>query len=297
MIAGLLLNALFGIFQVNNIIPYIIDPNPSVYWKQDIYGNRLDQVANGLFITPNNLGSALIPPIVLLFSIFVYERNNIRTKVVLAPIFIVIAAGLFATYQKGGYIWAGVGMILVLIPERIRLPASFLIFAATTLAIIAYGRSLAVDPKDTLYMRTLLWEAAMQNISQNPSILLLGNGMENMPYWGGVIARWVLKSSHNSWIDQILFYGVPGLLLYSALWVNALVKSSIPVARELPISRAIRIGLFAALFALAGNAFFEPRSDGVFQIAQVFLIIAMIECQLQISKFRNDSRALLAGVP
>jgi hypothetical protein len=294
MVIGLAANAIAGLFQILAHAPYFVPPHVDNVWKTDLHGNYLEKTANGFFITMNNFGTALLPGIILLFSLLrnSFISNDVNAKrntIAYIIVFFILAIALFFSYQKGAYVWTAIGFLTVLCPPRFRFLWTITSLAVVISALSAYGVEAYPDVRDTLVMRFKLWTAAGQVISADPSILIIGDGLKQMAHWGSVFARSPMSTSHNTWLDQILLYGIAGFFMYLWIWAAALWRSFAGSMRFGGPARAMLVGLHAALGALAGAIFLEPRADGVYPVAQIFLIVGLIQAQLNVAKGPDES--------
>lgn len=278
-IVGLAANAIFGILQYLTDAFYLVAPLDDNAWKADYEGNFVLTTANGLQTTPNNLASILLPGIVIIGS-YIYYRPSINWKgFIRVALFVILMSGLYVSQSKGGIVWCAVGLMVVWIPVRRHLLLlSIIIPIVVSLSITAYGLLWSdaggLDTSTTI-VRVVLWLTAWEIISQYNQVAFFGNGIDLMRYWTNAVGAWNFPNAHNTWVNQIILFGWPGLALYIAMWCRVLraLASGCVVARgeEEPMLR----GILGALVGLAGMYVFEPREDGVSHVAQLFILFGL----------------------
>jgi hypothetical protein len=283
---GILINAVFGIAQFLTGDFYLV---PQVYnnvWKADIYGNFLSHTANGLTNTPNNLAALLVPGLVLGPVLLVSREIHRRPLLALSLLgFLgIVAVGMYFTFSKGGMIWSVLGIVVALVPLRPRWRLWFgllvLLGGLTTILAFATGGSGGGDSVDvnTVSLRILLWDATGQAIANSTYAWWFGDSMEMVRHANATRAYWPLPTAHNTWLDQLVFFGSPALLLYLLLWWSAARRICAALGTAQGLDALLLRGLLGCLVAMAGILVFEPRADGVFQSAQIFFLMALGLC-------------------
>lgn len=282
VIAGLAVNAALGLVQYTTGLGYVAGQHDNNEWKVDLSGALVAHTANGLFITPNNLGVALIPGLVLAAALtlnLTRQRHLVRAlpaaMTMSAMAMSAMALALLVTFNRGAYVWAAIGLLLLLLPRPCKLGQAALLVAASIIALTSLGARDLLLFQDTLVVRLRLWLAALRVFEHGDLVLFIGNGMAQMPYWGALVARWDLPTSHNTWLDQVLLFGLPGLAFYAALWLVPLLAAGRALRHAPPGARVIGSAIIAAIAATAGACFFEPRAEGFYQVGQVALLLAM----------------------
>jgi hypothetical protein len=283
---GILTNAVFGIAQFLTGNFYLV---PQVYnnvWKADIYGNFLSHTANGLTNTPNNLAALLVPGLVLGTTLLL--SGEVRRRPFLAMSLLgylgIVTLGMYFTFSKGGMIWSILGIVVALVPlrPRWRLWFGLLVLLGGLAAILVFatggsGGGGSVDV-NTVSSRILLWDATGRAIVDSAYAWWFGDSMEMVRHANATRAYWPLPTAHNTWLDQLVFFGLPALLLYLLLWWNAARRISAALPGAQGLDALLLRGLLGCLVAMAGILVFEPRADGVFQSAQIFFLMALGLC-------------------
>lgn len=281
MVGAAAVNAVAGLSQLVTGGPYVVAPSENNIWKEGLSGGLLERTANGLFETPNSLGVALIPGLVL-GSRLVLSKGGLSVllpRLVGGLVCLLVAAGLVASANRGALIWAAVGILVAFAPGRRKGWLCVSAFVTTNLVLVLAGlRSIETHSTslDTLVVRLRLWYATAMTFLQHPSILLFGDGEEAVRYNAATLAGWPLPSAHNTWLDQIVFFGLAGLVGYLVVWAAAIAQAL--RARELAMTgrhAAMIDGLIGSLVAMAGIFVLEPRADGFFAVAQFATLCAL----------------------
>lgn len=279
---GTLVNAALGIVQFITGSFYFVPQVANNMWKMDLQGNILSNTTNGLTNTPNNLAALIVPGLVLAVTLLVAPEGRRRPglALLLIPLIAVLSAGLYLTFSKGGLIWAVLGAAVALTPApRWRLALGILAFVVGVIAILAFASlktaSDGAVAVDTVTARVLLWQATEGAIADSVYAWSFGSSTPMVQYANSTRAQWGLPVSHNTWIDQIVFFGLPGLVLYMVVWLNALRRMCAAQAATQTLNATLLRGLLGGLVAMAGILFFEPRADGVFQTGQIFVLMTL----------------------
>lgn len=115
-------------------------------------------------------------------------------------------------------------------------------------------KSFAHDMK-TLNGRTVIWNAAVQAIRDNPSILLWG-----VDYCGDIIGQYIAVLSpahaHNSWVEILMCLGLPGFL--AALFFTAMAVWYIAVTLLKKSTSLWQKALALLMICLLGAGILEP---------------------------------------
>ena len=212
------LNSLLGIYQ------YVTD---SFRPFQNTYGDtRLSIVflnggisyintkfSIGLFAHPNTYAMYLLGGFMIALGLALSTRK-IKDQIIIIP----IATAIILSYSKTsiimlavlllifGFVWLRVKTSLL---SWLYLPAIILLLSG-----VLYGISfLPSEIFTTYYWRVGLWKIAYEFFLQNPTVMLIGGGLNkfgDLAYYG---------QPHNLFVYIFLLYGVPGLIiLLSILW-------------------------------------------------------------------------------
>lgn len=212
------LNSLLGIYQ------YVTD---SFRPFQNTYGDtRLSIVflnggisyintkfSIGLFAHPNTYAMYLLGGFMIALGLALSTRK-IKDQIIIIP----IATAIILSYSKTsiimlavlllifGFVWLRVKTSLL---SWLYLPAIILLLSG-----VLYGISfLPSEIFTTYYWRVGLWKIAYEFFLQNPTVMLIGGGLNkfgDLAYYG---------QPHNLFVYFFLLYGLPGLIiLLSILW-------------------------------------------------------------------------------
>lgn len=219
----------------------------------------------------------------------------------------VLGAALFAIYLaiavSGGRgvalgLWSGFAVIMWFSHRhttRRRLLALFILVAAAHLVANLLSGGLVVDrlaslanPAKAGYDRFLIWQQAWQMLMDNP-------------WWGiGLGAYWLHWPPyrhpddvsggfyvHNDYLQIWIEAGLPGLLLWLAIYATVLVLFARAMRRgqAAPAARIEMAGLFAGLLAIAVHTFF----DFDLYILPIQLVLGAVLARLHALCFSQDS--------
>ncbi|WP_420394520.1 hypothetical protein [Acuticoccus sp.] len=296
IVAAGVLNAVLGLVQFRTGALYLVPPLEENVWKEGLSGDLLERTANGLFATPNGLGVGLLPAVVIAARLIV-DRDALPGRLrlaVLGPAIFVLTAALYASANKGALIWSLVGLAVAFAPIRRKGTLTLASLAVVSGALMLVGgsdsRVLADLSTGTIRVRVLLLEAFGANVAANPSILVYGNGEATMEPFAARIANWRFSTTHNTWVDQLLMFGVPGFAAYVWMW-GAQLALAVRGRATARAFRGVADALLGCVAGLAGAIFFEPRADGVFSTGQVLVLFALATAQVRLAR---AERALAA---
>ena len=212
------------------------------------------------------LGAAVLSAVAIVFT---GTRGAWLGLVVAALVFVALARSKSDKHREGQHRvtvrWAGGAAIVIL------LLAAVVSLSPASRTIVLRARSLVHDA--TGAGRTLLWRDSMRMVKD---YALVGCGPEGfrkafLPYKSDELARLAPEtnneSSHNSFIDAALSYGLPGAILYVAIIASSF--SLMLNARGRATGRGDRIiasALVSALAAVVVHNFFifDQISTGLY---------------------------------
>lgn len=279
LMVGAALNGALVLFQVAVGGPYPVEPHENAVWKKGLDGNYVDTFAIGFFGTPNALGNAVMPPVVIGTAILVLGAGfSYWSRLSVLFCLGLSLTGLFFSAHKGAIAWAAIGVAISLWPFRHRGAFALLAVIGGVVAILGLSLSLKggeMPGGDTVLARLRLMEAFLWQADERPAILLYGNGADGLTAKTGLLASWRFDGTHNTWLDQVMFFGVPGLVLYGLIWLAALGGLAGTERTATRSDASILAMLLGSSAAFAGSIFFEPRADGAFAVAQIMLLLAL----------------------
>jgi O-antigen ligase len=280
-LVGCFLILMVGLSQSLTGLPRVVALGGAAVYKTDFWGARAGiNLATGFFLHPNAYAIFLLPVALLFVGLLLHKGAGgpIR-KVVLALLLALTAYNLAASFAKGVIVWVVVGTGLLLFVQRVRRPraiSTVVIMIALVAIISMYGVGAlgAIDqPYGTMVTRLQLWKAGIDLIVNDPFVLFLGNGFSGMMASSELYAGSVYPNAHNTYINQVIYFGLPALLLYLALSVQALRRLSRIMRNSGYEGVAARV-LFSTIAALLGIYFFEPANEGVILQMQFFAVLA-----------------------
>jgi len=281
-LAGTGIHLLLGFTQIVFGGPRILALNEGAQWKTDIYGEVVNvaYIPTGLFTHPNGYALFLIPIFLLLMVQIIFSKKY-SLKILSVGVLSLLMFVAWKAQVKGMYIWTFFGVLLLLLPsrfERFRAETGFivLLFGIVLISVASLGYFDETEVIGTMQTRYDLWMASLAVLSSAPSVILLGGGVDNMSFMSGIYSNLVdYPSSHNTFMDQVIVFGLPALLLYLAIAFKALRVSAFMVVSVSKAERATPLFLHSALVSLLGAFFFEPALGGTMLQGQFFLLCAM----------------------
>jgi len=263
------INSLLGIYQ------YVTD---SFRPFQNTYGDtRLSIVflnggvsyintkfSLGLFAHPNTYAMYLLGGFMIALGLALSTRK-IKDQIIIIP----IVTAIILSYSKSSVIMLAVLLLIFgFIWLRVNISfLSWLYFPTIILLLIGvlFGiRYLPPEMFTTFYWRVGLWKIAYEFFLQNPSIMLVGRGLNkfgDLAYYG---------QPHNLYIYIFLLYGVPGLIiLLSILWANIRNVLFYFYANSAD-NKMLGVGLFMATLSLFTVGLTESTLFGI-EIRMIFM--------------------------
>ena len=207
------LNAFVGIYQhlTDSFRPFV---TATAAYKTGFTispedASRLDLVsfAVGFFTHPNGFAMYLFAGLMLSLGQLAKSRKWWIGLGLLLP----IALALFWTYAKASLLVMGGAVVVFWLHHWVKSGTIFLIILSLGLitGVIALWLAIPYIPPallQTFWWRVGLWQIALRLVSEDPAILLRGNGLGLFPqqaYYG---------QPHNLYLYLLLEYGLPGLL-------------------------------------------------------------------------------------
>ncbi|MBF0231579.1 MAG: hypothetical protein HQK65_00880 [Desulfamplus sp.] len=276
---GAIVQICLGFFQVMLGWPRIVELSTSAYFKMNLYGSLIDVrfIPTGMNAHPNGFAMFLLSPIILLFGLLIEYRVRWAVRAVLAFMLCISLFVLWETQGKTVIVFTIIGMFLIILPrmfDRLRLWITWIvllvsIFAAIYLSLSQYEGKIFIK---TMLSRLGLIEAAIAVFEEYPYVLLVGGGTDQMLTFSHLFSNMQYPSSHNTYIDQVLLFGLPALFLYLGMVVKnventeGLTTSSCSSVR--PMCRKVSL---LSLILLLGVFFFEPALEFKSQMPFFFL--------------------------
>jgi len=283
-LAGVIVNVLVGLSQALSGWPEIVPGNWATTMKMDSSGAVVTgHVVRGFFSHPNAFAGFFIPSALLVITLIFRDFSS--KKIVNFLFRILLSVCLFliikSTYAKGVMFWIPLGIIFLFLPRPLNKWRLYLgIFSASgsIVALTLYG--LAESAKSggalgTIQTRVDLWRAALAAMQEDNYILLFGNGNAAVLKLSNVYSNIVYPNAHNGVLNQVIFYGVLGLVFYLWIIIDSLKRLSNLIEKRQEFTYSTALFIFSSLIATLGNLFFEPFSEGVPLQAQLFFLIAL----------------------
>jgi O-antigen ligase len=280
--SGSVLILVVGVSQFLTGVPRVVELGGTAASKVDFWGRSAgENVATGFFLHPNGYAISLLPLIVLIVGLLL-QKGTTRPahKVVLVLVLLLAILNLAGTYAKGVIVWVVVGiglLLLVLRMRRSRTIAAVVILVTLIAVITMYGIGALgeIGPQyGTMVTRLQLWKAGIEEITGDPFVLFLGNGFSGMITTSALYSNVIYPNAHNTYINQVIYFGLPALVLYVGLSARAL-RQAARLMQTSDRNQRIAAGvLFSTIAALLGIFFFEPANEGVVLQAEFFALLA-----------------------
>ena len=277
-----LLACVVGLLQFRFGAPYFRDLLTGTEYKLDIEGAVIATPVVGFSRHPNEFAMAIMPGVCLAVSkLFGEIRNRWRIKTVTVAVVMMLCSGMVLSNARGAMMFTAVAILFITSPlgKSRQFLIKFGCVAALTACIVLYGLHQAnsgnAPGAETIETRYLLWQTTFKGMSLDNYVPWFGDGMNYVKAWSGQIAGWEFPDAHNAWIDQILYFGAPALLLYLAIWWQFFRLVEVPAFARPLVNAIILDALRATVMALMGDYFFEPVANAIFPISQLFLIMAL----------------------
>lgn len=281
-IAGLTITGLLAFLQVQTNSFYLGGFHEGTQFKTGLEGESVENLAMGIFPHPNGLAMYLIPGYLLLFALLFYRRyDSLGANLFLGALFALLTYDLIHTYAKATYIWIAFGIIMVLLPKRLRgvsFPISVFFLLVGTAGITIYGLHEFSSGNliwGTLLTRFQLWQAAIAAIQDDVFIQLFGSGYSETFRLSRSFSNIEYTSSHNAILNQVIAFGIPAVMFYVGTVILAIWRVSKMIREGTEKYRALELFLLAAITAYVGESFFEPANEDIVLQSQLFLLFAI----------------------
>ena len=287
---GAVLQILLGASQILNGWPRPVALTENAVYKTDIGGLAVDvgYIPTGLFSHPNGLALFLLPVILLLLSQISQARLTLYKRLGLVALFALSLFVVWHTQSKGALAWLVIGTIVFVLPRALkrwhsRLGWAALVGGILTIMLLSVWINQELGKLGTVVSRIQLNEAALALLKDKPLVSAIGGGSESMYSYSSQYSNMEYPSSHNTYLDQALLFGIPGLVLYIGIAATALRRAT-AVAREASDHTWRIIGRFlhAAIVAQLGMFYFEPALAGQYQ--STFFLFSAIAATMQVSR-------------
>ena len=242
--------------------------------------------AAGLFGHANGYG------LYLLGGLMVMLGYALATKTLWARVMTVLTGlALILSFSKTSIIMMVVLLAAFVISRqnrerKIRIYFYLLGFAVFGLAAAVFlVKYLPPEIFTTLDWRVGLWRIALNTIGKNPLILIAGNGMDLF----GDAAYW--PQPHSLYVFFLLQYGLPGLLLLLAVFLNTIHSGFSMVSRLVSGEKFLIIGVWLSILVYALIGFTE---SSLFSIEDRMIFLTHIAFFIGLSReFKNKGILLI----
>lgn len=275
-------NTLLAISQRLFNKPFPVKLNVASALKMDVDGRLISAAVSGLFNHPNALSVFLIPAVLLAFGLTV-KRTGLHpaARFVSAAILLLGLAALGFTHAKGAWAWTAFGVGLMLLPARwLKFKHAWLALATLTVAAVVAltGISLYIGGSlQTMLTRVLLWKSAAHALWADPFAFIFGSAQDAVWYASARLADLQYANAHNTYLNQMVNFGLPALVLYLAGLVAA-IRAGGQALRSATSPELANLSqmVLVTMLAIAGENFFEPASDASSPVTTVCLFMAIL---------------------
>lgn len=283
-IAAGMVNVLLAFSQFFLGGPHPVKAGENALEKLDIGGKLARNLVTGFFSHPNLFSQIIISYFVVfttawLISDKLFSPKSLRFLTLGA----VFGCVLLLTLAKGAILWSFIAIVMGVSMARWDKLRSRFFFVSFWILCIAAINSIALllvfdivqyDSLRTLFSRIQFIIAAFNIFLDHPLNAVIGGGMRYWVEYSAIWAVWEYPNAHNVYVNQMLSYGIIGLVLFFSFLVahvkrgmSAPLNSADPIMSPLPY--------LAAVFALTGSYFFEPSFVEPTQKFQLFFLLAM----------------------
>ncbi len=276
-LAGMLVNGVLGVLQIafGGPRPFGLDMHGGDY-KEDYFGNAVSwDVATGIFPHPNGFALFLAVAIVLSVGRLVFgsqSRGNFWVLFLLAT----FSLNLYYTYGKGAIMWCLVG-IASLFSSRFLLSRFHFLYAGLAVvgviaSIIYYALPNLLDHGGggTILTRVILWGVATDVSIATWSGFLIGGNHHAVLSASLLYSSFEYANAHNAYLNQLVYFGTIGFVLFLIFVVRALYISSLVLSAASGLYSGHAI--WAALIVVTGSIFFEPFHQGVGNLSLIMML-------------------------
>ncbi len=276
--------------------PYFRELIVGTEYKLDISGDTIGSPIVGFTGHPNAFAMAILPAVALaVLKLHAEIRNGWRVRPITIAVAALLCAGMALSQARGATVFtlAAIAFFVSPLGRTRQFPIKFAWVAGLIACIVVYGfhemRSGEAPGAATIETRVLLWQTSFDAMASDAYVFLFGDGVKFVSQWSWKISGWEFPDAHNGWIDQMLFFGVPAVVLYLSIWWRFYSIVEAPAAHRPATDRILLDAIRVTVMALMGDYFFEPVANVVFPVSQLFLFMALA--------VRVASFSAVAGAP
>ncbi len=282
-LSGTALNLILGFCQALTGGPRIVGMSEAANLKMTLSAEVVSgHLATGLFSHPNGYALFLVPAAILIPTLLFRSRSvGVPRRVLLLAVWLLLGYNLWNTYAKVAYAFIIIGLALILVIgffKRWHLAMGLAVLVASILGIVAYSLWAYVEKGrlfGTMLTRYELWKGALLAIRSDMFVAIFGNGFANMTGLSVIYAHIEYPNAHNAYLNQVIYYGFPALLLYMSMSGLSLGRLAEVLETARDWLKSAALFLFSALISLLGIYFFEPANQGVVEQAHFFILLAL----------------------
>lgn len=243
--------------------------------KEALDGSQnLSNVATGLFAHPNGLAPHISVLIILILG-FVISCRKTKSYVVGGGGIAVAIFVLYFTFGKGAILWLSISLGTFFsrkfIPNYLRFIYSLALISSVLIVIVGFVVPYMVEEGlgGTVETRVILWRALTEVIDNNWIGALVGGNQKSMLNISGFYSSFEYPDAHNTYLNQIVYFGGVGFLLFIVFLFSSLRKITNIKNTTVEID-----SLWISLVFILGYIYFEPMHQSVSQLGLICFLCA-----------------------
>lgn len=287
-IVGVLINILIGFSQVLYDWPRPISFEESgADLKESLDGGVvITNIAMGLFPHSNVLAMHIVAASLLAVALCINNPDK-KVKIFLGAVAALGLFELFYCYSKGAFLWAGLGCFSLLIrnriPDKFRLLYVLSVVFGSVFVIVGFVVPYLIEEGlgGTILTRITLANVVVDVLNENLVGAIFGNNNGAVLSWSSSYSTFEYGNAHNVYINQVVFFGVIGLVLFGNFLIRSLKPLAMHYSQELT---SLRDSIWTGVIAVLGTIYFEPFHQGVYGIGTLYLFLAF---SVSLHKIKN----------
>jgi hypothetical protein len=295
-----LINVAVALSQYFLSVPYFGRFSADASQKLDLTGDVATRLVVGFGTSHNQFAQILMPWFIVAVVVLVTRgRPTSAHSIAWLALSALFGFVLYATACKGALLWSLCGIAVGVAMTKFRMLRSSLlcmvlagsIIAAINIAGGGHAPSFDSAIPSTVQSRIDLVVACMHLLLAHPLSAIIGGGLRYWDQYAYHYGSWQFYDAHSVYLNQILMYGIIGLILWSAFALSCMSRG----LRKLDYPRGVLLSPFpyvGAVFGMAGEYWFEPSFKDALQKYQLLFVLAVL---LVIEKSHRPTQIADAG--
>jgi hypothetical protein len=297
-IAGLI-NVAVALSQYFFSVPYFVRYSDDAAGKLDLTGEVAKRLVIGFGSSPNMFAQIIMPWFIVAAIVWLTSKKLVTINSLLWFLLsILFGFVLFTTASKGALLWstAGIGVGVAMTKwNKLRSSLWFIVLAFNIIvginALAVYHLKSSVgDSLGTIQSRIDLVIACWHLLIAHPLNAIIGGGLKYWDQYAYYWTAWPFYDAHNVYLNQILMYGLIGVFLFSAFILSCIRRG----LRKLDYVQGGLLTPFpyiGAVFAMAGEYWFEPSFKDAIQKYQLLFVLAMLLVVRKLTYSKAEERS------